>query len=223
VAADDRRSPLVLARVWHGERALNQYPDDMHNNADDVVGQLTIADATLCYLLLDILREAEDRNPGEMTTGQVSRKLLDLAKRDPTLLTSDITDWLERVKRATVKRNEVVHAVARDRCVMCGQATQFEHRGSPVDRSPAGVRLVTSEFTTLINEGVKLAALISDRINAREVAKAQDLARSTGNAQSPKQILIGQSWHRCTTCSQTGVAEVVVALPTAVAVLPPQP
>jgi hypothetical protein len=203
--------------------ALSGTLRDVLNSADDAVGQLTIADTTLCDLLRDILQEAGGKTSGEMTTGRATDDLLALAKTDPSLLTSDVTDWLKRVKKAAEKRNKVVHAIARDRCIMCGQATQFEHRGAPVDRSPAGVGLVTSEFTALINDGVKLAALISERLNVRESAQAQALAVSTGNVQTPKQILIGQNWHHCAACSQTGVATAGVPLPTAVVVLPPQP
>jgi hypothetical protein len=192
------------------------------NSADDAVGQLTIADATLCDLLRDIFQEARGRNRGEMTTGTAADRLLALAKTDSSLLTPDVTDWLKRVKKAAEKRNKLVHAIARDRCVMCGRATRFEHRGVPVDRSPGGVGQVTSEFTALINEGVQVAALISARLNAREVAQAQTLAVSTGNVQAPKQILIGQNWYRCATCSDNGVGKVSVTLPTVVAVLPPQ-
>lgn len=138
-------------------------------------------------------------------------------------MTSDVTAWLKRVKKAAEKRNKVVHAIARDRCIMCGQATQFEHRGVPIDRSPAGVGLVTSEFTALINDGVKFAALISERLNVRESAQAQALAVSTGSVQTAKQILIGQNCHHCAACSRTGVATAGVPLPTAIVVLPPQP
>jgi hypothetical protein len=228
VAVGDRSFPPVQARVWHGERC-NRYSGNMPDS-DDAIGQLTIADTTLSYLLGDILQEVRDflqeaggRNPGEMTTGKAADCLLTRARREPSLLTPDVTDWLKRAKKAAEKRNAVIHAIARDRCVMCGQATQFEHRGSPVDRSPAAVRLVTSEFTVLIDEGVKLAALISHRLNARAQASAQDLALSTGNAQFPKQVLIGQDWHHCATCSQTGVPATVVSGPAAIVVLPPKP
>ena len=203
-------------------RAGQRYSADVSNSADDAVGELTIADATLCHLLCDILREVGGRNSLEMTTGRASDRLLALAKEDAALFTSDVTDWLKRVKKAAEKRNKVVHAIARDRCFMCGQATQFEHRGTPVDRSPAGVRLVTSECTALINNGVNIAVLISDRLNAREIARAQALAVSTGDVQTPKQLLIGQNSYLCATCSPTGVPAVTVSGVAAVVVLPPQ-
>lgn len=208
-------------RRRHGELG-QRYSADVPNSADDAVGELTIADATLCHLLCDILQEVSGQNSRELTTGRAADNLLALAKENQALLTSDITDWLKRVKQAAEKRNKVVHAIARDRCFMCGKATRFEHHGSLVDRSPAAVRLVTSEYTALIDNGVKLAALISDRLNAREIARAEALAVSTGDVQTPKQILIGQNWYRCATCSPTGVSEVTVSGPTAVVVRPPQ-
>jgi hypothetical protein len=48
-------------------------------------------------------------------------------------------------------------------------------------------------------------------------------ATATGKIQSPKQILIGQSFYRCADCSPGGKAITSVIGPPAVAVLPPQP
>ena len=190
-------------------------------SADDAVGRLTIADATLCDLLRDVRQEVEGQKFGDMTTGQATDRILALAKIDPSLFTSDVTDWLKRIKKAAEKRNNIVHALARDRCVMCGQATQFEHRGKLVDRSPLTVEKVVGEFTKLIGEGVKIAALISSRLNARVFVQAQASAKSKGKVQTPRQVLIGQNWHNCAQCSSTGVATTVIPLPTAVAVRPP--
>jgi hypothetical protein len=191
-------------------------------DVNDTVGELAIVDATLCDLLRDILNEAGGQNSGEVTTGQAADRLLAVAKADRLLFTSDVTDWLKRIKRAAEKRNTIIHAIARDRCVTCGQATRFEHKGAAVDRSPAGVGHLVSEFTTLINEGVNVADGVSDRLNERERARAAALAVSTGAVQTPRQVLIGQNWCRCAACSPTGVATVGVRLSPAVAVIPPK-
>jgi hypothetical protein len=66
--------------------------------------------------------------------------------------------------------------------------------------------------------GINLAYLISLRLNAREIAKAQALAASTGNIQSPKQVLICQNWHLCGACTTDGSAKTSVVVPAAVGV-----
>jgi len=192
-------------------------------DVNDTVGQLAIADATLCDLLRDILNEAGGQNSGEVTTGQAADRLLAAAKTDRLLFTPNVTDWLKRAKKAAEKRNTIIHAIARDRCVTCGRATRFEHKGATVDRSPTGVGNVVNEFTTLIHEGVNIAGGISDRLNARERAQASALAASTGTTQFPRQVLIGQNWYHCAACSPTGAATVGVPLGTAAMVRPPKP
>jgi hypothetical protein len=184
------------------------------------VGELAVADATLTDLLRDLLHEIAGQDPGWVTTGQAADRLLRLAKSDPLLVTSQDADWLRRVKKASERRNSIIHAVASDRCASCGQATQFEHHGAPVDRSLAAIALLVDDFGSLISEGINTAYMISQRINAREVAKAKELVTATGRPQTPRQILIGQNWHLCAACG-VGGAKTTVALPTAVAVLPP--
>lgn len=184
------------------------------------VGELAVADASLSDLLRDTLHEVTCQDPGWVTTGQAADQLQHLAKSDPSLLTPEDVGWLKRVKTAAERRNSIIHAVARDRCASCGQATHFEHRGAPVDRSLAAIALLVSDFGSLISEGIDVAYLISQRLNAREVAKAKALVTATGSPQTPKQILIGQNWHLCAACGASG-AKTTVALPTAVAVLPP--
>jgi hypothetical protein len=103
---------------------------------------------------------------------------------------------------------------------LCGNATRFKNRGRPVDRSVEAVTAVSKEFRDLIDEGVGHARTISKILNERAVAAAREAA-ATGQIQSPKQILIGQTLHRCGNCSPAGKAIVSVALPAAVAVLPP--
>ena len=105
--------------------------------------------------------------------------------------------------------------------MICGDATQFDHRGKPVDRSAAAVTAVSADFKSLIDEGVGHARDISHTLNARARAAAVKDAADTGAVQGPKQVLIGQTIYRCAKCSPSGKPVTVVALPAAVAVLPP--
>jgi hypothetical protein len=104
------------------------------------------------------------------------------------------TAWLKRADQAAPKRNTITHAVARDQCVICGNASRFTHKGKPVDRSAQAVA----------------------------AAAAAQEAVATGKIQSPRQVLIGQTLHRCANCSPGGNAITSVALPTAAALLPPE-
>jgi hypothetical protein len=93
-----------------------------------------------------------------MTTGKAAQALPGQAKGDRTLITPEVRDWLERVVQAATKRNETMHAVARDQCLLCGDATRFEHRNRPVDRSAAAVEAVSAKFRDLIDDGIRHAA-----------------------------------------------------------------
>jgi len=93
--------------------------------------------------------------------------------------------------------------------------------GKPVDRSAQAVAAAAAEFRDLIDEGVKHARVISEALNERAKAAAQE-AVATGKIQSPRQVLIGQTLHRCANCSPGGNAIISVALPTAAALLPPE-
>jgi hypothetical protein len=190
---------------------------------DAAVGRLAIMDAALNDLLRDLV--VSIRVPGldieRLTTGQAAQGLLKHAKTDPALLVPDVRDWLKRIDEAAKKRNKVMHAVAKDQCVLCGDATRFEHKGQPVDRSVVGVTAVSAEFRDLIDEGVRHARAISETLNERVRADAVREAAATGQVQTPSQILIGQTMYRCANCSPGGKAILSVGLPAGVWVLPP--
>jgi hypothetical protein len=105
----------------------------MPNKPNAAMGRLAVMDVTLNGLLRDFLAATPGAKTGELTTGTASYELLHRAKSGPVLLTTDVTDWLGRV--ADRKRNQIMHAIAQDQCVLCGDATQFTHKGCPVDRS----------------------------------------------------------------------------------------
>lgn len=85
------------------------------------------------------MRAAGKRDVSGLTTGRAAQALLAHAKSDAALLPRDVTAWLKRVYQAAIKRNTIMHAIAHDQCVICGNATRFAHKGKPVDRSAQAV------------------------------------------------------------------------------------
>jgi hypothetical protein len=157
-----------------------------------------------------------------MTTGKAAQFLLGHAKGDHALIRPEVRDWLRRVVKAAEERNEAMHAVARDQCLLCGDATRFEHRGRPVDGAASAVEAVSARFRDLIDEGVRHACRISDALNQRALDAATREAVATRTIQIPRQVMIGQNLHRCAACSPGGSAITVVPLPAATAILPPE-
>jgi len=187
----------------------------MTTESDAVVGRLAVMDGSLNDLLRDLVGEITGQDAAGMTTGKAAQVLLGHARGDRTLLTPEVSDWLKRVVKAAEKRNEAMHAVARDQCVLCGDATRFEHKGRPVDRSAAAVEAVSARFRELIDEGVRHARSISDALNERARAAAVQVADATLTIQTPRQLMIGPNLHRCAACSPGGSAITVVSLPAA--------
>ena len=81
-----------------------------------------------------------------MTTGKATQVLPGHARGDRELITPEVWDWLKRVVKGAEKRNEAMHAVARDQWVLCGDANRFEHKGHPVDRSASAVEAVSGQI-----------------------------------------------------------------------------
>jgi hypothetical protein len=209
----------LLNRHGLAIRASGRTMQDMPNKPNAAVGRLAIMDAFLNGLLREILAETPGTRTGELTTGQAANELQRCAKPDPALLTVDVTDWLKRVVQAAQKRNQIMHAIAQNQCVICGDATQFVHKGNSVDRSKDAVNAVTAEFKDLIDEGVRHALDISETLNARAKAGAVADAVATDQSRSVRTILIGQTIHRCANCSPWGKPITAVPLPTAMAVI----
>ncbi|WP_280303475.1 hypothetical protein [Nocardia abscessus] len=196
------------------------------NGMGGLVGELVLSDASLSALLAE-MREAVTRygpvvEPStKSTTGQLANDLLGVEKRHSAMLPVGLRAWLLRVKSTAEQRNAIVHAIGRDRCISCGRSSIFEHKNRPVDRSEQRIRTLIAEIEDLIDEGVKLAVELSDKLNQLSLAAAQKCAAATGEPQSPVQIRIAGTWHRCTVCSTDQQAETVVCAPAAVMVLPP--
>lgn len=128
---------------------------------------------------------------------------------------------LLRVKRGAEQRNEVVHAIGRDRCVGCGCSSRFEHRGKSIDRSEERVRKLISDVDVLLVEGLELARTLAKTLNEQLVDAARRRAAETGEPPTPPQITIGGNWHQCADCSGSGRAQTVWRAGSAVAVFPP--
>jgi hypothetical protein len=207
---------------WRPCRAAGRTLLVMSTESDVAVGRLAVMDGALNDLLRDLVGEITGQDAAGMTTGKAAQVLLRHAKGDRALVTPEVTDWLKRVVEAAEKRNEVMHAVGRDQCVLCGDATRFEHKGHPIDRSSAVVEAVSAGFRDLIDEGVRYARGISDALNQRALTAAAETAAATGRIQTPKQVMIGQNLYRCAACSPGGSAIMIVQLPAPAAVLPPK-
>lgn len=193
----------------------------MSNDSDAAVGRLAMMDGALNNLLCDLAVEITGQDTKNLTSGRAAQNLLGHAKQDAALITPDVTDWLKRVVLAAEERNTVMHSVAQDQCVICGNATEFAHKGKPVNRTVSAVTAVSEKFRDLIDEGSGHARGISQVLNERAVAAAVKAAAVTGQVQSPRQVLIGQSFHRCVDCSPGGNPITVVSAPAAAAALPP--
>lgn len=216
-----RRACPVNDVIRRSSPAAGTMVRDMSRKSDAAVGRLAIMDGALNGLLRDLVTETTGADATSLTTGKAAQALLKDLKHDAALLTTDVRDWLTRVIQAAEARNKIMHAIARDQCVICGDASQFDHRGKSVDRSAAAVTAVSADFKSLIDEGVRHARDISHTLNARARTAAVKDAADTDAVQGPKQVLIGQAMYRCAKCSPGGKPVIVVALPAAVAVLPP--
>jgi hypothetical protein len=95
------------------------------------VGHLTLADSALSELLIDMMRMLDyghlsampkEPDPG-LTTRQAAGDVRRFQEKYPRLFPDDADDWLSEVLDATEERNELLHAVARNRCITCGTAT----------------------------------------------------------------------------------------------------
>jgi hypothetical protein len=66
----------------------------------------------------------------------------------PSVFPDIADDWLSEVLEAADVRNELLHAVARNRCIKCGTATLFQHprTGRLIDRSEDAVQTLTEKL-----------------------------------------------------------------------------
>lgn len=186
------------------------------------IGHLTLADSALSELLIDILRMLDyghltampkTPDPG-LTTKQAAKEALRFGEKYPRLVPADVEDWLHAVITATDERNELVHAVALNRCVDCGKATLFQHprTGKTVDRSDAAVHELTETLLSLRETGDEVAAQIAKNVNSNIILGAMLLADDTGETIVPETVHPHVAKHTCGECNGDGRATATVVV-----------
>lgn len=194
------------------------------------VGHLALADSTLSELLIDMLRMIEygklsgtpkEPDPG-LTTRQAAKEVRKCLSDFARLFPDEASGWLSEVLDTAEIRNEVLHAVALNRCVTCGTATQFEHprSGKRIDRSDVAVQELTTELLDLIERGRALASRIGKLVNERIVLASMLLADDTGETVVPELVTPGAVEHSCGECNGNGRASATVTLQGSVEVKP---
>jgi hypothetical protein len=194
------------------------------------LGHLALADATLGALLIDILGilgyaghpEAPPSVNTGLTTKAAAKEVQRRLKEQPELFGDTATDWLSNVVAVAESRNQLLHAVALDRCGTCGTATKFTNprSGSEVDRSEQAVRDLTEHALTLHRDGMLVADQIAEQVNERILARAGLNAKATGQAQGPPQVYPHHVTHQCATCAGNGRGSMTVHVGPAVVVYP---
>ena len=128
------------------------------------IGNLALADAALGALLIQIAEMVEEANYPDppkkisqsLPTGRAARLVEKQVACYADLFPDQFGAWLEQVVTATDMRNKIMHAVAVDTCVECGNATLFDTPRAvttstvptrPCTWSPCGSRSCISEAT----------------------------------------------------------------------------
>lgn len=186
------------------------------------VGHLTLADTALSELLIDILRmldyghlsaPPQPSDPG-LTTKQAVGEVRKVRERTPRLLPDDVEEWLTGVAAAADERNEMLHAVALNRCVTCGTATMFQHprSGKLVDRSEAAVQALTQRMLDLGDRGREIADATAKLVNDRIIMGAMLLADDSGESVWPEIVHPRESNLTCGGCNGDGRATASVTV-----------
>lgn len=186
------------------------------------VGHLTLADSALNELLIDMLRMLDyghlsampkEPDPG-LTTRQAARDVRRFQEKYPRLFPDDAGDWLSQVLDVAEERNELLHAVARNRCITCGTATMFEYprTGKLIDRSEEAVRALTEKLLDLRERGGEIAAQIASLVNKQIILGAMLLADDTGETIVPETVHPDVVKHTCGDCNGDGHATVEVTI-----------
>jgi hypothetical protein len=186
------------------------------------VGHLTLADSALSELLIDMLRMLDygdlstmPRDPDRgLTTKQAARDVRRFQEEYPRLFPDDADDWLSEVLDAADERNELLHAVARNRCIKCGTATLFQHprTGRMIDRSEEAVQALTEKLLNLHERGGEIAAQIAGLVNKQIILGAMLLADDTGETIVPETVHPHVVKHTCGDCNGDGRATAAVTI-----------
>ena len=186
------------------------------------VGHLVLADSALSELLIDMLRmldyghlSAMPRQPDPgLTTRQAARDVRHFHEKYPQLFPDVADDWLSEVLEAADVRNELLHAVARNRCINCGTATLFEHprTGRVIDRSEDAVQALTEKLLGLCERGSEIAGQIASLVNKQIILGAMLLADDTGETVVPETVHPHVVRHTCGGCNGDGRATAVLTI-----------
>lgn len=186
------------------------------------VGHLTLADTALSELLIDMLRmldcghlsaPPQEPDPG-LTTKQAVGRVRKVREKTRRLLPDDVEDWLTEVAATADERNEILHAVALNRCANCGTATMFQHprSGKLVDRSEAAVQALTERMLDLAEQGREIADAIAKLVNERIIVGAMLLADDTGESVWPEVVRPRENNLTCGACNGDGRATASVTV-----------
>ena len=200
------------------------------STANELVGRLTLADAMLSEVVTDIRRILAHANwpgivrePGVgLTTGSAARKLETELGHEAALATGALTTWIAGVKGVVDRRGRVVHAIALNQCMNCGEATMFRHprSGEDVDRGPEAVAAIEERYGDLLAQGLPLATELSKALNDRIFVEAKRIANETDEIQNPPQISPEHVEHLCAACNGGERGQTTVHVGTAIAVIP---
>jgi hypothetical protein len=152
-------------------------------------------------------------DPG-LTTKQAAKEVLRFQETYPRLVPDDADDWLREVLAAAEERNELTHAVALNRCIMCGNATLFQHprTGKWIDRSDEAVQALTERLLDLRERGDEIAAQIAKLVNDSIILGAMLLADDTGETIMPETVHPHVVKHTCGDCNGNGRATALVVV-----------
>jgi hypothetical protein len=186
------------------------------------VGHLVLADSALSELLIDMLRMLDyghlsaiprEPDPG-LTTKQAAREVRSFHEKYPRLFPDTADSWLSEVLEAADVRNELLHAVARNRCITCGSATLFQHprTGRFIDRSEEAVQALTEKLLDLGERGSDIAGQITSLVNKQIVLGAMLLADDTGETIVPETVHPRVVKHTCGDCNGDGRATAAVTI-----------
>lgn len=180
---------------------------DVHNE----VGKLTLADAMIGEVVADLrLILAHANWPGTIrgyesgqTTQRMASKLERELAEEPALASKDLMTWIEDVVSVASDRDRIVHAVALDQCLSCGQASMFRHPRSEerVDRSPEAVAAIRARYEDLRGRAIPLATALADAVNDRILRHAKRIANDQDQIQNPPQASPRLAEHVCAACS----------------------
>jgi hypothetical protein len=212
-------------------------------SANELVGQVTLADSMLGEVVADMRKILAYANwPGTVRepavgviTGRAAERFAKELGHEAALASTALVNWIAQVEEMTQHRNRVVHAIALNQCMNCGEATMFRHptpdtrHPTPDTRHPAsgrrrrplagGCGIRCCALRTLRADGVALATELSEAVNQRIFVEAKKIADATDEIQNPPQIYPHHVEHLCPTCTGER-GSTVVHLGTAVAVIP---